>query len=526
MNRHVLLSDPVHFNVRNFDVLLAHLENGPWISVVNQTHVDLIARYGDYSQDLGCLQPYLKMLNAECSEEGLLDFQYRNIPVFPAIKAELLSYIIPKYTLFNGDISGDDECCFAQILAVAKQDLHLNYAAFMLWVDHWHKALEKVGSGAKVFVFNGGCLYARALLELCRRRENMAFVFEQSFTGHQYYMEERYSPIANHSAIGDTAYYRALDIASASEQMQLNARAHQRMQAMRNKNVQQPQADVPIEFAQKAPVALLLAQVVNDFSLLCSDLSELCSLSWYRHLIAKLMAESDYNLIIKTHPWEQHKTHLKANVSAEALQSFVDRHGWTERVRIVSDHNLYALFAQTAVALTLNSQSAIEAAYHGLKPIQLGQAFYGGKGFTYDCQEVDEVMALLSDPSFDGLLSLPEYECLEQFLSRYLCLHLHTNHQAEARRIDALMAGDWLSAAQSALNSRPVADTSLQPSTGAVSLAERANNISERAEAVASRHGRTRRLMQKMIRNPRKFCLDSPNPLLRRVASIGLKRGV
>ena len=75
-------------------------------------------------------------------------------------------------------------------------------------------------------------------------------------------------------------------------------------------------------------------------------------------------------------------------------------------------------------AVSLSSPEMLLACAAGLKPVQIGRAFFGGKGFTHDFSGEDGFLSALCDGRIEPQLSLDEYRRFEDFLIRALVLHL------------------------------------------------------------------------------------------------------
>lgn len=76
----------------------------------------------------------------------------------------------------------------------------------------------------------------------------------------------------------------------------------------------------------------------------------------------------------------------------------------------------------------------------GLKPVQIGRAFFGGKGFTHDFADPDAVVDALAAGDLGGCLSLEEHRSFEDFLVRALVLHLVPDGTEGVAKIAARLA--------------------------------------------------------------------------------------
>jgi hypothetical protein len=88
----------------------------------------------------------------------------------------------------------------------------------------------------------------------------------------------------------------------------------------------------------------------------------------------------------------------------------------------------------------LSSQGLVEAAAAGLKPIQIGMAFFGGHGFTHNRTLDDGLIGDLAEGRIEGRLTLAEYRALEDFMVRALLLHLVSDRPEGVAKIGARLA--------------------------------------------------------------------------------------
>jgi hypothetical protein len=170
----------------------------------------------------------------------------------------------------------------------------------------------------------------------------------------------------------------------------------------------------------------------------------------------------------------------------------------------------------------LNSQSLIEAGFHGFKSIQFGDAFYGKKGFTHDFSpvQVSEVVSRLRQGSLAGTLTLNEYRLFEDFLVTALQRYLVSCHDSGVSRLVqvfdtpipiALLSGKATQAsAQKVVSPGKAAAirttvTAIRPEITSVSALVQENSGS----------GSLERKLHKLRRNPRKFFADSHNGLIK-----------
>ncbi len=197
----------------------------------------------------------------------------------------------------------------------------------------------------------------------------------------------------------------------------------------KNKNVTQPlktKVGFPFNNSNEKNV-LILGQVINDFSIIETDLANINSLQLYKEMISKILHETSYNVIFKAHPWEKSKVNLKRSLTKDELTKFISStfsHEERLRIEILEDFNIDSLFASCDHIVGLCSQSLIEAAYSGKKPHQIGNAFFGSKGFTYDHSTVENFILSIKSDTCKTKLTLLEYDNLLCFLTLLLQYHL------------------------------------------------------------------------------------------------------
>ena len=165
----------------------------------------------------------------------------------------------------------------------------------------------------------------------------------------------------------------------------------------------------------------------------------------------------------------------------------------------------------------LNSQSLIEAGFHGFKSIQFGDAFYGKKGFTHDFTlgQVSEVVNSLRQGNLAGTLTLNEYRLFEDFLVSALQRYLVSCHDSGVSRLvkvfDTQTPISLLSSNTTpAMAKKPseLAKSAATPSKP--KLASVSNYIKEDAGSSS-----LERKLLKLRKNPSKFFADSRSSLFR-----------
>ena len=423
----VLLADDLHFHERNFKSLFDFFQRSKIKYDYAKIDKSWLSLYGNYYSKRKHLNIYYDLLDKLTVDE-LFDFKINDCNVFEIVRSELLSYLIPKPEWINENIYYN-KTLFLTIIEKNKDDLLLNMAAACYWFDFWEGYLNSSKVYTYCCIFSGCLIYTKVLKHCLKTRVTDPLLFEMSLTGKDYYCENHYGVIPNKSIVGFNNYYNniELDFENYFQKKKIQHKALNKLILMDNKNVKQPDSSDKIDFKNSNDTVLIIGQVINDFSILESDLTEYNSLILYKTVINKILNETDLNIVFKAHPWECNKINIYKSLTKDTLESFISdmSEDFQKRIKIVENYNLKKLFNITGFVITLCSQGAIEAAFNGVKCIQLGNAFYGRKGFTYDCGIDDFIDVLLTN---DSNLTLNEFENFNNFLIKYLIEHLVSIH--------------------------------------------------------------------------------------------------
>ncbi|MBC6501816.1 hypothetical protein GW742_10025 [Citrobacter freundii] len=392
---------------------------------------------------------------------------------------------------------------FDKLFVTDNEDLRLNIASARYWTEYWFTLLSSKTFDA-VFIFSGALTYAAALMEVMKGFPGRVYVFESFFTGRHYYCEEKYTHLPNNT---DARFRHLLMAGNPSGRVIDQTRLEngiKRALAIQNKNVSQPTPLKRRLFTNGQQTVLIGGQVLNDFSLLKTTRTGIHSVSVYRSVIERLLADTDVNIIFKAHPWENKKN----NLFTAKTRTCIEHHfGGCSRVAIVEDYAVSDLFSEVDYVFVINSQLGIEAALHGFKPLQMGNAFYGQYGFTWDVDSPGAVVSLIKNQS-GGRLSVKEYinfrEYMMYMLADWLVPEDETTGKVKLRQIFNV------SAAKKAAS--PVKENRV--STGAHCKA--APEITPQA---GTRHPLIRKLI-KLRREPKRFFSDSSHPVLNVMSKI------
>lgn len=431
-NISILFADSVHFHVRNFKSLFDLIDRHKIHHTFIRERNKWVSAHGNYEPFFDELQPlYNKLLGKDA--EQLYSFTVNGVNLFKVCRDESLSYYLPIDS-FRRLLTGvpDDKNLLLYMMQIDPRTLLLNLAAAWSWIEFWKEKLNKIRNHTYACVFSGAQIYNRSLLEILKNHPTTPLVLEHFFTGNEYYMEEKYDPIPNNTNLKINNIYNSVRVEEHGFELDRERiKAINKVLLANNKNVKQPSDILTIEKENNRTVTII-GQVVNDFSIICTAKNYLSTIDFYIELIDKLLCDDDTFIVFKSHPWERQKNNVRSALTFEKINEYVkslspDK---SSRVLVTEHFNLENLIKQSDYIVTLCSQSAIEAAFLGIKPIQFGNAFYGQKGFTHDFDSIDEFYAELQQNKLNKYLTINEYDNLELFLIKFLEKSLISIHKS------------------------------------------------------------------------------------------------
>jgi hypothetical protein len=425
----ILFPDSLHFHSRNFKSLMSLLSLQNYDAVYISDQDDLKSRYGDYSDIELFFSDTVKILH-QLDESDIFDYEYAGIRIFPLIKAELLSYLMPQKGWIDSHIESDERSIFRRAYSQNKKDLLLNISVGIFWLDFWKEKIREAKNIKACCIFSGSLTYVKTLSYLLQNTSVKVFVLEHFYTGNEYYFEEKYEHIANNSDIRFRNVFNKLnrdfyELDAPSRQSE-EIKAINKLKLKKNKNVKQPKATGDRVFSNPHHTVLIIGQVINDFSILETSQKNINSLQSYLDLIEIIIKETRFNVIFKAHPWENQKTNIKKPLTKEKILDFASESFSKQQHRLVvlEDYNLDSLINQSKHVIGLCSQSLIEATMLGKKTIQMGRAFFGGYGFTHDCSNVEQVISIICNDEHSGNLTTSEYKNFLLFATLLNQFHL------------------------------------------------------------------------------------------------------
>lgn len=419
----IAFCDDFHVNERNFASLYAYLRDAkvtPQILIGKSSpEYSLIKAEGSYSPTDERLATLLEEV-ATWSPSEIRTYKEYEVVVYDLIRGELLAACLASdhWHRFPRITQSDDEV-FELLLTHHRDKLMLCLAAGLFWLRYWHNRRSDFYANDYVVCFSGSLIYSRALVLLCRYSKAKAMVVESFFTGNDYYFDELYEPLPNNASIKNqnvwSLYRNQYKSQSLDVQDRDTVKAINKLLAPANKNVKQPPPSNGVR-TKNAYTVLIALQVVNDFSIIWGGHGFVSSITLYKEAILAILRNTNFNVAIKGHPWERKKSNVGAPYTVDTLQQFVSTLNPKQQSRVTfyEDSNLRSLIQSCDAFFSICSQSALEAALFGLKPIVFNSAFFAKRGFTTDIGTVPELVNAVKDIAHHKL-TFPEYRSMLEY---------------------------------------------------------------------------------------------------------------
>ncbi|MBX3248540.1 MAG: hypothetical protein KF901_15290 [Myxococcales bacterium] len=504
--RTILLSDDIHIHRRNFASLFRYFDSSDCRTVTHTGDRELKQAFGDYARFRPRLEPHrrpLENLDADQLYERQSTFKTTPIQLWKICSSEALCFSLATRDHWHQNpVPAGSPDVFQRLYDSDRDILLDNLAAAAFWLEEMGRFLDSPSPAAShAIIFSGSMIYTRALMELCRFYRTRSLVVESTFTGHEFYLEERYSPIANRSDIRHRTVRSAIALPDhLVERHRAVAKALQRIDLAENKNVEQPtHADLPEFSDPKRPTLLIIGQVVNDFSIIEQRQGWLSTIAFYRELVTRCLNETDFNVIFKGHPWEHKKIHVRAPKTKLALEQFRTKlpPHLRDRFALRENDNLMILGRATDRVALLSSQAGLELALHcGMRPSTFGTPFFGHAGFSDDFSSIDDFITHVHSTGHSAHLTLAQLDKLHEFLTKYLQYHCVTDRPSGVASIRRRIEGR---AEIRPPRTRDAASDKPQPPAAVLEVA--------------------RRKLRKLQRDPRSFFRDAK--IVRAIRSIG-----
>lgn len=527
----ILIPDNLHINQKNFSSFFKFVAKSGASTHFEKNRRDWIDTYGNYDSKSDVLYERCRIL-ARLTPDFLYEHSVKGVNLFKIARAEILSRSSVTSDWYASPYPSSSRGIFDKLYKINKTLLMQNLAAAWDWLEFWSRQLADLPGFTHCCVFSGSLIYQRSLIELLKFTPTRVLLMESFLTGNDYYCEEKYEPISNNCNIRHKAVFSSLAPTPDGDMYD-----KERMQAInkliqaKNKNVKQPESGEAIKFLKPdLPIVCIFGQVVNDFSLLEYRQTGLASIPFYEELIRSLVAVG-FNVVFKAHPWEQKKNNVRGPLTGNAIKLFVGTlpDALQSQVVVVEDYPISELFNISSWAVGLNSQSLLEAAFAGFKPVQFGDAFFGGKGFTHD-YSLDKVAEFVEDAKsgrIGGSLSLTDFMRYEDFLIRLLQKQLVSIHDSGVNRLAKVFKIPFVIALAKNASSKQVSSQSIASPKRVVMKAnsEIANKLILSSgvtypaglpvKNATSKKEIIRKKLRKLKVNPRKFFADARHPGIR-----------
>jgi len=422
----ILFPDNWHFHRRNFKPLFSTLESKDVQHIFEVSRKSWWKAHGNY-------QSFQKELMAakvfiEQQDQWQLA-SHIGVNIWDIAKAEFLCNALSQEGWYQSKVANNSDAVFQKAFLDPqdKARLLLCLAAAYDWLSFWDQYLSNHADITHVLVFSGSYVYTRSLMELAKQRNLRIFVLEHFFTGNDFYLEERSSPITNNSNIAAEKICDP-ELYSIDQSFIRSAYAYSRLRNKKNRNVPNHDSVFCPNWLTKSTTVFIIGQVVNDFSLIETSAKILSSISIYQQLIQETLEKTNANIIFKAHPWERKRAPIFGSITKNVIEQFVSSlsKAHQERIRIVEFEPIHELFKNSDVIVGICSQGLLEACQYGFKPVVIGSAFFSNQGFTREYVDVESFVRDLSVGN-GWRLSLFEFQNYETFLKKLFLNHLIPN---------------------------------------------------------------------------------------------------
>ncbi len=413
----IIISDKMHINKRNFESLFKFFEqeNLNVISFVDDWNENpLNGKVGNYRDLVNNknvnYRHKIKEDTKNYQDKGALEnYEYKGFHLWPLISSELSAFTIAESMKSNKDFPYLSKDLFNYHYEHYLEDLVLNYSVACYWIDAFESLANIIWKCKLAYVFSGSYIYTKVMLAALKKSPVRTFVIESTFLGNSFYCDEQNEHLPNNylhqyknsrtQAIKKSISNLKIDYGDADKIDYLRSKSLNKFMSMDNKNVKQPKPGSIERFKDISKRSvLLICQVLNDFSILESK-KVINSIEHYKKIILEILENTDFNIVIKTHPWEKSKIHLTDSFTFKSLNSFIFSLNKSQKDRVVLDEdvNIYHLFSNVDGVLTYCSQAGIEAALYGKKAIVNEECSYGGAGFTFEYSDISIIPDLLKN---------------------------------------------------------------------------------------------------------------------------------
>ncbi|CAB3626854.1 hypothetical protein [Achromobacter pestifer] len=496
----IIFSDKANFKRDNFPALFDFLDGHSIEYGYDESNDDLKKAWGvyDYAR---FSQEHRAIAESDVGS-------YLGVDLHECLKDEIFS----RYALHN-DWSLSKKQSESELLEFLKEYFPDEFrncrAVACFWIDYWDQLFSKLKPVAAMS-FGGNLIYSKIFLAVAKKRAVPGFVLEHFFTGHDFYLEPRYSSLPNSSFLRSKKFTEALNIKRSTP----DSEVWKKIYSQSNKNVSQP----AFTSCKLRNYALVLAQVPNDFSIFSKTNKWKNSIGFYKEVISEILDFTEDPVVIKVHPYERMKNKGASISTFDAIKDYREQltHAKRERLHIVEDYSLSGLISGCKYAVTLNSQSGLEVAGHAKPLICFGGAFYGDRGFTIDLTEISQIREVVPNLKFSEELLRSYSKFLSAAFSHLVgsgevekVRLIFSNINLRKRKIGGAAPAKLGNASGPIVLAKP--QSSLTPSV-APKVASKGGNSGAMQKGATDRQGK---LWKKFKKDPRGYCLDSKHAVLR-----------
>jgi|GEM_PF-2346766 len=489
----ILFADHVNFKRENFPALYHYLDSNSLVYDYHESFIEEKKIWGEYSSD--------SFSGIEIDSEDRIYASEDEI-------AELYKHELQSAILRNSDWANTRFRSDSELNTYAKENFKEQKdgcrRAVIFWVRHWSQVFAEKKPTCGI-VFGGNLIYSTAFMFVAKKLDVPVFVLEHFFTGNDWYMEQRYSPIPNNSILRSKSYVSKLVGNGASIN---DYEIWQKLNAGKNKNVKQPAYTSP----DLRDYVLILGQVPSDFSITSRNNLEKNSIAFYKDLISYYLNESSESVVVKVHPYERRINSAGRTNTYDSLVSYRSTLSadYRNRVKIFEDFSLQGLINNCKYAVTINSQAGLEAIINGKQLVCFGNPFYANHGFTISLMSIGE----LSEVDMPAYLSEQQLSSFIRFMgATFRHLIGENEHQKVADLMSNLRLPRLKPEAKPIVSAIKVPDAAVSASMSTKSNA--LVTVKANAVRLVDQLSRTKRLCKKFKRDPKAYCLDSQHSLLR-----------
>lgn len=338
-------------------------------------YAKLRLRFAEASIELVLAMP----IHARRGRDSLLDadaiisYRYKQVPVFKSCCYELCVRL--RVTVEDLDLSNP-----AHLLEARKI-----VGECVALIDRAERLLDLAAPDVVIYP-QGHHMHSAVMRYLCVLKDIRVIALENSMVSTRL-VWDMISGIAVSKITARNFYWKWMDLVEPESFLDHRDWYVRSVKSLKASQHESPDTALRIEERSK-PVILYLANVLTDASVMFN--SRVGSQVEAIKMTARWALEQGYTFLLKLHPRERpgHNQHYE-NLTLNALQK--DAAFWeaaSSSPDVIIDHDnrydTYSLIRVCSVSVTVCSQAGLEALLFGKQTVLLGEAYYGGLGFTHE----------------------------------------------------------------------------------------------------------------------------------------------